>query len=100
MLFTDPAADLAKAETAYAAGDGTAALKLSRSAYDTWNNANRRGIQRLAMLAGLMAGLSLGVWYLLQRMDRTPAPKRLGEGHFIDASDERRGSWRDWENIP
>ena len=100
MFFTDPDGDLAKAEAAYAAGDGTAALKLSRSAYDTWDDANRRGIQRLAMLAGLMAGLSLGVWYLLQRMDHTPAPKRLGEGHFIDASDEGRGSWRDWENIP
>ncbi|MCL4240309.1 MAG: hypothetical protein KJ048_03055 [Dehalococcoidia bacterium] len=100
MLFTDPAGDLAKAEAAYAAGDGAAALELSRSAYDTWDDASRRGIQRLAILAGLMAGLSFLVWFLLQRMDRTPTPKRLGEGHFIDVSDERRGSWRDWENIP
>lgn len=100
MFFTDPAGDLAKAEAAYAAGDGAAALQLSRGAYDTWDNANRRGIQRLALLAGVMAGLSFLVWFLLQRMDRAPAPKRLGEGHFIDASDERRGSWKDWENTP
>lgn len=100
MVFTDPDGDLEKAEAALAAGDGGAALQLSRDAYDTWNDANRRGIQRLAILAGLMAGLSFLVWYLLQRIDRTPTPKRLGEGHFIDVSDERRASWRDWENIP
>jgi len=100
MLFTDPAGDLAKAEAANAAGDGTTALKLSRSAYDTWDGANRRGIQRLALLTGLMCGLSFLVWWLLQRMQRGPAPKRLGEGHFIDVADERRASWKDWENIP
>jgi hypothetical protein len=100
MFFTDPDGDLAKAEAAYAAGDGATALQLSRSAYDAWDGANRRGIQRLAILAGVMAGLSFLVWYLLQRMERVPAPKRLGEGHFIDVSDDRRGSWRDWENTP
>ena len=100
MLFSDPAGDLEKAEAAYAAGDGAAALELSRGAYDTWNDASRRGIQRLAILAGLMAGLSFLVYFLLQRMERPPAPKRPGEGHYIEISDERRGSWRDWENIP
>lgn len=100
MMFTDPAADLAAAEEAQAAGDGTAALKLSRSAYDSWNDAGRRGMQRLAIMAGVMAGLSLLVWWVLQRIDRTPAPKRLGEGHYIESSDERKASWRDWENTP
>ncbi len=98
MLFSDPDGDLKKAEAAYAAGDGSAALELSRGAYDTWNEASRRGIQRLAILAGLMAGLSFLVYFLLQRMERVPAPKRPGEGHYIEISDERRGGWRDWEN--
>lgn len=100
ILFSDPAGDLKKAEAAYAAGDGAAALELSRSAYETWDGASRRGIQRLAILAGLMAGLSFLVYFLLQRMERVPAPKRPGEGHYIEISDERRSSWRDWENTP
>jgi len=99
LLFSDPAGDLARAEEAYASGDGGKALDLSRSAFDAWDDANQRGIQRLAVLAGVMCGLSFLVWYLLQRMDRPAAPKRPGQGHFIEASDERR-NWRDWENIP
>lgn len=99
MLFTDPAGDLARAEAAYAAGDGGKALELSTAAFETWDDAGKRGIQRLAMLTGVMCALSFLVWYLLQRMDRAPAAKRPGQGHYIDMSDERR-SWRDWENTP
>ena len=51
------------------------------------------------MLTGIMCALSFLVWFLLQRMNREPAAKHPGQGHFIDMTDERR-SWRDWENTP
>ncbi len=99
MLFTDPEAKLAAAEAALAAGDGTRALGLAREAYDTWDGATTRGIQRLATLTAIMGALSFAVWLLLRRLERPPATKKLGQGHYIEAS-ARAGSWRDWENTP
>ena len=100
MFGADPDGDLQKAEDALASGDGTLALKLSRQAYDTWDGASERGMQRLAIAAGLMCGLAFLIWFILRKLDgSTPAPKRLGQGHFLEDAPERR-SWKDWENTP
>jgi hypothetical protein len=99
MLFTDPETKLRAAEDALAAGDGTRALELAREAYDTWDGAAARGIQRLALLTSVMAALSFGVWVLLKRLEQPPPVKPLGQGHYIEP-EGRRGSWRDWENTP
>jgi hypothetical protein len=99
MLFTDPDATLRQAEEALAAGDGTRALQLARDAHATWDGASARGIQRLALLAAVMCALSFAVWVLLRRLERPPANKKVGQGHFIE-SNTRTGSWRDWENTP
>ena len=99
MFFTDPKADLASAEQALADGDGTKALELSKGAYETWDGATKRGIQRLALVAGVMCGLTFLVWFLLRRLDGPVAPaKRPGQGHFLEEAGDRRASWRDWEN--
>lgn len=97
LLFKDPAGDLAAAQKAYDAGDPKKALDLSRSAYDGWNEAQSRGLQRLAILAGIMCALSAGVWYLLRRLERGAkgAPSGPATGHFIEPS---RFKWHDWEN--
>jgi|GEM_PF-3033981 len=100
MFFTEPDKELADAEKALADGDGTRALKLSRSAYDTWDSATQRGIQRLAMLAGLMCALTFAVWFILHRLEGPSAPKRATAGHYLEEPGERRSSWRDWENTP
>jgi hypothetical protein len=98
MFFTDADAKLAQADKAYAEGDGAAALKLSRSAYDTWDGASQRGIQRLAILAGVMCGLTFLVFYLLKRLEAPISPRRPGQGHVLEVDPERRSGWRDWEN--
>lgn len=99
ILFTDPDAKLEAAERALAEGDGTRALRLARQAYETWDGASARGIQRLALLTTTMAALSFAVWALLRRLERPPATKKVGQGHYIEAN-ARRGSWKDWENTP
>lgn len=100
MWREHPDSDLQKAQEALAAGDGTLALKLSRQAYESWDGASQRGIQRLAIVAGIMCGIAFLVWFILRRLDGpTPTPKRLGQGHFLEESSERR-SWKDWENTP
>lgn len=99
MFFTDPDGDLAKAEEAYASGDGTKALELARGAYDSWDGATLRGIQRLAMGAGAMCLLTFLVWFLLHKLEGpSAAPRKVGQGHYLEESTERRSSWRDWEN--
>ena len=99
MFWTNPDADLAKAEQALADGDGTKSLALARSAYDSWDGASQRGIQRLALGAGLMCALTFAVWFILKRLDGPSAPaKKAGQGHFLEESSERRSSWKDWEN--
>jgi hypothetical protein len=98
MFFVDPDGQLADAEQALADGDGATALKLSRSAYDTWDGASQRGIQRLAAGAGIMCALTFLVWFLLHRLEGPSTPKRAGQGHYLEEAGERRSSWRDWEN--
>lgn len=97
MLFSDPGGDLAAAEGAYASGDAEHALKLAKSAYNGWDDASTRGIWRLAILAAIMCSLSVGVWWLLHRLDRSPAIHRNGPGHYIDPADLQFG-WKDLEN--
>lgn len=102
LLFQDPAADLAKAEAAYAAGDPATALRLSRSAYDGWNDASSRGLKRLAIFFGVMGALCVGVYYIRSRVDRGGRRKSARgaapEGHYIQEGGGSR--WRDWENLP
>lgn len=98
MMFTNPDDQLAKAEAAQAAGDGGTALKLAKSAYSTWDSATERGIQRLAIMAALMCGLTFAVWYLLRRLEGPVVVKSSGPGHVLEVDPERRSSWRDWEN--
>lgn len=98
LFFENPDGTLKAAEDAYAAGDGEKALKLSRQAYDTWDGATQRGIQRLAIVAGLMCGLTFLVWYILHRLEAPVSGRKPGQGHYLEESNERRGSWRDWEN--
>ena len=98
MMFTDPDGQLAEAESAQNAGDGATALKLAKSAYSTWDSASERGIQRLAIMAGLMCALTFGVWFVLRRLEGPITIKKPGQGHVLDVDPERRGSWRDWEN--
>jgi hypothetical protein len=100
MFFVDPDGQLAEAEQALAEGDGTKALKLSRGAYDTWDGASERGIQRLAMVAGLMCALTFAVWFILHRLETPSMPKRAAVGHYLEDPGERRSSWKDWENTP
>ena len=104
LMFQDPAADLAAAETSYAGGDYAAAFKQSRAALDAWNNADASGLKRLAALAGLMSVLTVGAWWLIRKLDlgggspsgRSPVAR--GPGHTLPSADDRRGTWRDWEN--
>ena len=100
MFFTDPDKQLSEAEAALEQGDGTKALKLSRAAYDTWDGATQRGIQRLAAAAGIMCALTFVVWFMLHRLEGQSAPKKATAGHYLEDPGERRGSWQDWENIP
>lgn len=103
LFFKDPDGDLQKAESAYASGDSAGALKYARAAYDGWDGAGGRGIQRLAILAGIMCALSVSVWLLLKKLDGPSSAgpmKRAGQGHYLDPADERARSWRDWENTP
>ncbi|MCK6564348.1 MAG: hypothetical protein HUU14_11940 [Dehalococcoidia bacterium] len=102
MLFEDPDGDLARAESAFEAGDPATALKASRAAYDGWNDASARGLKRLAIFTGLMGAFCVGVYYLLARIDRGPKRKSKTagtvEGHYIPEGTP--GRWRDWENMP
>ncbi|MCC6383200.1 MAG: hypothetical protein IT304_11895 [Dehalococcoidia bacterium] len=103
LLFSDPSGDLDRAEKAYAEGDPTSALRLARSAVDQWEGASGRGLMYLAALAGAMCALTLGTWWLLRRLDperATPRRRAAAAGHALGSPDERRGSWRDWENTP
>ena len=104
MVLKDPEADLAAARAAYAEGDGARALGLSQAAYEAWSGSNTRGLQLLAMLAGVMCVVSVGVWLMLRRIDsgaqREAEAARGGRtGHVIEAS-ESKSRWKDWENIP
>ncbi|MCC7364135.1 MAG: hypothetical protein IT303_07155 [Dehalococcoidia bacterium] len=97
MFWADPDGDLASAEEAYASGDPTKALGLAKSAYTGWTEAEKRGLMRLAMLAGAMCLVTVGTYYLLRRLDPDRnAVKPLGQGHVL--TDEGRGGWQDWEN--
>ena len=99
MFWADPDGDLAAAEQALKDGDGNKALELSQAAYESWDGATQRGIQRLAMAAGVMCALTFAVWFILRRLDGPSAPaKKPGQGHYLEESAERRSSWRDWEN--
>lgn len=105
LFLSDPSGDLETAKAAYAEGDYATALAQSRSAYEAWNGARPRGLQRLALLAGVMGGLSLLVWWVLTRMDRGGKGGRTDRvGHRLEreATTGKRAaaSWRDWENTP
>ncbi len=94
---------LDQARQAFRAGEHAEALRLARSAFDSWNGAQSRGLQRLAALAAIMSGLAFGAWWLLTRLDRAPEEvQKAQEGHYLehDPNKPRRRSWRDYENTP
>jgi hypothetical protein len=103
LLMKDPAADIARAEAAYEAGDPTRAMELAQGAYKAWDTADRNGLIRLSGLMGIMCVLSGGVWWLLRRLDDSgPAvrvdPYAAQGGHNLGDAESRRPSWKDWEN--
>ena len=102
MIREHPASELAAAEASLAAGDPERALTQSRAAYDTWQDAERRGLLRLGILAAVMTALSAGAFWLLKRLDRpeTPAfaPAKGAAGGHVLLPSEDRGKWKDWEN--
>lgn len=99
MVFANPTGDLSQAQKAYDAGDPTSALKLGRSAYDGWHDASNRGLSRLGVLAALMCGLSVVVWWLLRRIARPAhATGATAQGHILEPADSRRSGWKDWGN--
>ncbi|MEX1104138.1 MAG: hypothetical protein WED87_07800, partial [Dehalococcoidia bacterium] len=103
LLWKDPAGDIIRAEEAYAAEDPTKAMELAEGAYKAWDTADRAGLIRLSGLMGLMCVLSGGVWWLLRRLDEPDQTQRLDPyaatgGHNLGDPDERRPSWKDWEN--
>jgi hypothetical protein len=102
LVFEDPDGDLEAAQAALEAGETDAALEYSRSAYDAWNGAQKRGLQRLAILAAVMCGLTFGAWWLLRRIDgrNDPGTRVRGLGHYLEGPSERARSWKDWENSP
>ncbi len=101
LFFADPAADLAAAEKAYAAGDFEPALKKSLAAQNTWDGAARTGLMGMGVLFGTMSMLAAGVVMLLRRLDQRSQVKYTGkwrEGHVLAPPEERKNSWADWEN--
>jgi len=104
LLWSDPDQDLTVAREAYAQGDYATALGKSRAAFEAWNGARARGLQRLAMMAAVMGGLSLLTWWVLVRMDRGGRLAVSYSGHRLerDGTEGTRSkpSWRDWENTP
>lgn len=103
MLFEDPEGDLEAAHAAAEAGQAGEAVRLARQAFESWNGAQARGLQRLAMLAGLMSAITFGSWFLLKRIDfgggdgeiSATTARRAVDGEPTVPS---RRTWRDWEN--
>lgn len=93
LYGADPDGDLAKAHEAYDEGRGTDALVLATSAYDTWGNAQRNGMFRLAMLLGAVCAVLVLIAYTIG--------KRNSKKHDDFVREElvaNRPSWRDLEN--
>ncbi len=98
LLWKNPDADLAAAEAALAEGDGTRALHLSKSAYDTWTGAKSAGIFRLGALMAINCLFFAGVWGGLRKVEsirtakaqkaaparRTPKPPTGGHASYQD----------------
>ncbi|HET7737273.1 MAG TPA: hypothetical protein VFK32_01750 [Tepidiformaceae bacterium] len=93
LFGADPDGDLAKAHQAYDEGRGTDALILATGAYDTWGNAQRNGMFRLAVLTGVACALLVLIAYTIG--------KRNAKKHHNFVREElvaNRPSWRDLEN--
>ena len=102
MFWENPEGDLAAAKAASEAGDDETALRLAKAAYGSWNGAQTRGFQRLAMLAGLMSAITFGGWWLLGRFgggekDEINIQRARDAAAGVPATETRR-NWRDWEN--
>jgi hypothetical protein len=103
MLFEDPDADLAAAHEAAAAGESAEAVRLARQAFETWNGAQARGLQRLALIAGAMSALTFGSWFLLRRVDFGRGEEKVSAMRARKVAEGAtppppKRSWRDWEN--
>ncbi len=103
LLWHDPETSLAEAHEAFDEGDHASALRRAQSAYESWNGAQGRGLQRLALLAGLMAVLVFGAWALLQRLDSSGDDDGNGpprQGHRIErpsSTRPKKPTWRDYQ---
>ncbi len=103
LMGKDPDADLAAAQAAMAADKPEEAIVHAKSAYKAWDGAEKNGMARLAIAFALMAGLSVGTWYLLKKIDvKKPDAdtlrRRAAGGHVLQPADDRKGGWKDFDN--
>ncbi len=101
----DPDADLAAAEQAMADGKPEVAIEHAKAAYTAWDGAKKDGYARLALSFAALGAIATGTWWGLKKIDGkskeddVPKGRTIG-GHVLAPSDERKGSWKDWENTP
>lgn len=93
LLWSDPAGDLEAARAAYADGRGTDALSLATSAYDKWGSAEKDGMFRLAVGAGVTCAALVLIAYVAGKRQS----RRAQAAHRAEAV-ANRPSWRDLEN--
>ncbi|MFN0094124.1 MAG: hypothetical protein ACKVVT_05020 [Dehalococcoidia bacterium] len=93
LMWTDPAGDVAAAEAAFEAGEYGKSLQLSEAAYNTWTDAQGRGLWRLAVLSAGMCGITVGAWYLVKRLD--PGRRRQRVQRRLTVDSKPKSSWRD-----
>ena len=105
LYFADPAADLAKAKTAFDAGDYVAARNNARSATDSWDGAHDKGILYLGVLAAVVIALGVVIFRFrpaqLGGRSKHPPVRFRSVAYEPPAPDDHRAtSWRDWTNNP
>lgn len=99
LLLEDPNGYLAAAQAAFAEGDSISALGAASRAVEAWDGAQNRGLQRLALAAAILCGLSFAGWWLLQRGGGAkPDGPRGGDARHSLGQKKESGGWRNWEN--
>ena len=105
LMGKHPDTELAKAEAAMAEGKPEDAIGYAKSAYKAWDGAQKGGLARLAIIFALMGGIATGTWWLLRKLDpkkpdETTLRRRAVGGHILAPAEDRKGSWKDWDNAP
>ena len=80
MLGADPAAEIAAARMAFAAGDLDAAISHARSAQAVWADAAELGGRRVISAATMAFAIVVLLWLLVRRR-RTPQPRIVRHAH-------------------